>query len=100
MPSDPVAAGHYWFSRPPANCATCHSLEPDVVIVGPSLAGVASRAGSRVAGLSAEQYLRTSILDPGAFVVPGFRDAMARNFGEVLNTDQINDIIAFLMTLE
>lgn len=99
VPTDPVEAGHYWFSRPPANCATCHSLEPDVVIVGPSLAGVATRAASRVAGMSAGEYLRTSILDPGAFVVPGFPDAMARNLGEVLDDQQIADIIAFLESL-
>jgi nitric oxide reductase subunit C len=98
-PTDPVAAGHYWFSRPPANCATCHSLEPDVVIVGPSLAGVATRAASRVPDMSAGEYLRTSILDPGAFVVPGFPDAMARNLGEVLDDQQINDILAFLESL-
>jgi len=98
VPSDPVAAGHYWFTRPPANCATCHSLQPDVVLVGPSLANVGNRAGSRRAGMTAEQYLRQSILDPGAFVVPGFPNAMARNFGEVLNGEQISDLIAFLMT--
>ncbi len=98
VPTDPVQAGRYWFSRPPANCATCHSLQPDVIIVGPSLAGVAERAASRVPGQSAAQYLRASILDPGAFVVPGFPDAMARNFGQVLNDQQINDILAFLMT--
>ncbi len=100
IPTDPVEAGYYWFSRPPANCATCHSLEPGVVIVGPSLAGAATRAESRVAGMSASEYLRTSILDPGAFVVPGFPDAMARNLGEVLDDQQINDILAFLETLE
>lgn len=100
IPTDPVEAGHYWFSRPPANCATCHSLEPDVVIVGPSLDGVATRAASRVPGMSVEEYLRTSILDPGAFVVPGFPDAMARNLGEVLDDRQINDILAFLETLQ
>ena len=38
-------------------CTTCHSLEPDVVIVGPSLAGVASRAGSRVSGLSRNNFV-------------------------------------------
>jgi nitric oxide reductase subunit C len=98
IPTDPAQAGHYWFSRPPANCATCHSLQPDVIIVGPSLAGVAARAASRVPGLSAEQYLRQSILEPGAFVVPGFPDAMARNFGQVLDDQQVSDIIAFLLT--
>ena len=34
-------------------CITCHSLEPDVVIVGPSQAGLATRAQTRVAGVSA-----------------------------------------------
>jgi nitric oxide reductase subunit C len=100
VPSDPVEAGRYWFSRAPANCSTCHSVEPDVVIVGPSLAGIATRAASRVAGQSAEQYIRNSILDPSAFIVPGFPDAMARNLGAALNGDQINQIITFLMTLE
>lgn len=99
IPTEPVAAGRYWFSRPPANCATCHSLEPDVIIVGPSLAGIATRAGTRVAGLSAESYIRQSILSPGDFVVSGFPDAMARNLGDVLNSDQINSLVAFLMTL-
>lgn len=98
--SDPVSVGHYLFSRPPANCATCHSLEPGVVIVGPSLAGIATRAGTRVEGLSAEAYIHQSILTPGAFVVPGFPDAMARNLGDVLNSDQINSLIAFLLTLD
>ena len=39
-------------------CITCHSLEPDVVIVGPSQAGLGTRAGTRVPGQSAEEYIR------------------------------------------
>jgi cytochrome c2 len=100
LPNDPVARGEYWFKRPPAICSTCHSLEPDVRIVGPSLAGIATTAQTRVPGMSAEQYIRDSILRPGDYVVEGFPDAMQRNFGEVLDAQQINDIIAFLMTLE
>ena len=100
LPEDPVERGRYWFSHPPAICSTCHSLEPDVVIVGPSLAGVASRAGTRIAGMTAEQYLRDSIVNPGDYVVEGFPDAMQRNLGDKLSSDQINDIIAFLMTQE
>lgn len=99
LPDDPAARGEYWFKRPPAICATCHALEPDIVIVGPSLAGIASRAASRVPGMDAETYLRDSILDPGAFVVPGFPDAMQRNLGDKLSAAQINDILAFLLTL-
>ncbi len=98
LPDDPVGRGKIWFSQPPAICSTCHSLEPDVIIVGPSLAGVATRAETRLQGLTAEQYLRDSILNPGDFVVPNFPDAMQRNLGDKLSADQINDIIAFLMT--
>jgi len=29
-------------------CSACHSLKPDEKIVGPSLAGVATRAGDRI----------------------------------------------------
>ncbi|MFN8450867.1 MAG: hypothetical protein U0521_20370 [Anaerolineae bacterium] len=87
VPTDPVEAG-ITGSRPPANCATCHSLQPDVVIVGPSLDGVATRAEARVTGMSAGEYLRTSILDPGAFVVPGFPDAMARNLAKSSTTSR------------
>ncbi|MBZ0277164.1 MAG: cytochrome c [Anaerolineae bacterium] len=100
IPDDPVGRGAYWFQRPPAICATCHALQSDVVIVGPSLAGIASRAGTRVPGMSAEEYLRNSILNPSDYVVDGFQDVMVKNFGTQLSADQINDIIAFLMTLE
>ena len=96
--SDPVERGRYLFSNAPAICSTCHSLQPDVVIVGPSLAGVANRAGNRVAGLSAEEYIRNSIVHPSDFIVPGFQDVMQKNFGDVLTSDQINDLIAFLLT--
>ncbi|MBI5670302.1 MAG: c-type cytochrome [Chloroflexi bacterium] len=100
LPAEPAARGEYWFKRPPAICATCHALTPNTVIVGPSLAGIASRAADRVPGMAAEAYLRESILNPGAFVVPGFPDAMQKNLGEHLSAEQINDIIAFLLTLE
>lgn len=92
--------GRELFSGPPGNCSTCHALEPDVVIVGPSLAGVATRAENRVRGQSAAEYLRNSILHPGDFIVPGFPDAMARNLGDMLSGDEINDLIAYLLTLE
>ena len=36
----------------------------DTIIVGPSHAGLANRAGEYEAGVSAEQYLRTSIMEP------------------------------------
>jgi mono/diheme cytochrome c family protein len=40
--------------------------------IGPSLIGLAERAGQRVAELSAAEYVTQSIREPGAFTVPGY----------------------------
>lgn len=98
VPDDPVEAGRYWFSRAPAICSTCHSLEPGVTIVGPSLAGIGTHAADRIEGVSAEQYIRNSILHPGDFLVPGFSNLMQQNFGDLLTAEQINALVAFLLT--
>ena len=51
--------------------------------------------------MSAENYICQSILDPGAFLVPGFSDGvMTQNFRETLNDQQLADVIAYLLTLE
>ena len=57
-------------------CVTCHSLEAGKTLVGPSMAGIAGRAGSAVSGQSAEQYLRQSITEPDAFVAKGFQKGL------------------------
>jgi cytochrome c553 len=82
-------------------CITCHSLEPDVVIVGPSQAGLATRAQTRVAGLSAADYIHQSIVEPNAYVVEGFAEGlMYQNYATDLTEDQINDLVAYTLTLE
>jgi cytochrome c2 len=82
-------------------CITCHSLEPDTVLVGPSHAGLAGRAGSYQEGVGAEDYLRASITDPDAHLVEGFTaGVMYQNYGEDLSARDINDLVAYLMTLE
>ena len=102
--SDPVAGkGIYYEAAAGVNagCRICHSLEKDEVIIGPSFYGIATHAGNRVPGLTAEEYLRQSIVEPNAFVVPSFPEGqMIQNFGNILTEEQINDLIAFLMTME
>ena len=61
-----------------AGCQICHSLQPGVQLVGPSLAGVATRAETRVPGLTAEAYLMQSLVDPNAYVVDGFQPGQMR----------------------
>lgn len=80
-------------------CVTCHSLEADVVMVGPSLHGIGSRAGSTVDGESAEEYIKTSIMDPDAHVVDGFdAGTMPIALSDELDDGQVNDLVAFLLT--
>lgn len=81
-------------------CTSCHSLEPGVRGAGPSLANIGAEAGNRVAGMSAEEYLRQSIVEPDAFVVEGFSDIMVDTYGAQLSKQQIDDLIAYLLTLK
>jgi mono/diheme cytochrome c family protein len=82
-------------------CINCHSIEPVQAGSGPSLSGVAGVAGKRVTGQSAEEYLRASILDPNAYIVQGFPPGiMSRRFGDVLTDQQVNDLVAYLLTLK
>src|SRR5262245_12904271 len=63
-------------------CAQCHVLVPDTVVIGPSLAGIATRAGTRLEGYDAQEYIEMSILSPREFVVVGFPDTMPTNFSK------------------
>jgi cytochrome c2 len=83
-----------------AGCRVCHSIKPGERKVGPSLAGIATRAATRVPGMSAEEYIRQSIEDPGAYIVEGFPNAMLPDMAEKLSDQQMEDLIAFLMTLK
>ena len=58
-------------------CRTCHTIgQSGGALRFPDLAGVAGRAGERVPGLSALDYLAQSLYEPDAFVVPGFNPGM------------------------
>jgi cytochrome c2 len=97
-PGDP-AQGKLIFSTV-AGCVACHDVSTGATLVGPSLKGVESRAASRKPGMSASDYLRESILIPNAYVVPGFQPGiMLQTFGQVLTAQQLNDVIAYLLTL-
>lgn len=84
-----------------AGCVTCHSREPGVVLVGPSLANIGNEAVEMVPDMTAEEYLRQSILQPDAFVVGGFpAGTMPKVWGDVLSTQQVDQLIAYLLTLK
>lgn len=81
-------------------CASCHAIEPDVAIVGPSLAGIGTTAGQRIEGMSAPEYLEQAILDPNAYVVAGYESLMPTNFERRLNDRELEALIAYLLVLD
>ena len=84
-----------------AGCAACHSLEPGVVVIGPSLAGIGDRAGEVVAGQSAADYLKESITAPDAHIADGFpASIMPQEYTEELSSEQIDQLVAYMLTLK
>lgn len=84
----------------PNGCSMCHSLDgtEDDRSPSPSWLGISEVAGSRVPGLSATEYLRESIVDPGAYIVEGYRDTMPKSFALLLSEEDIAGLVAFLLT--
>lgn len=82
-------------------CTSCHATTSSrsVFQLGPNLARLGERAGARVPGLSAEEYIHQSILDPTAFFVSGYRPIMPLNFADHFNEQDVADLIAYLLTL-
>lgn len=104
-PGGSVEAGKSLFNEKvigsQAGCVTCHSLEEGVVLIGPSLAQIGAEAGDRVSGQSAEEYLRTSIVEPDQYVVEGFSaGSMPAALSEELSDEQVDNLVAFMMTLK
>ena len=80
-------------------CVTCHSMDDGVILVGPSLSGLAERAPTRVPGLTAAEYIRQSIVAPDAFVVTGFDPGqMVGDWGQVLSAAQIDSLVELLLS--
>lgn len=91
-PAGDPAAGEELFAT---NCSACHAEEDGA---GPPLAGIGERAATRVDGMSAEEYLHESIVDPAAYVVEGFAPIMPKDYADKLSEEEITDLIAYLLT--
>lgn len=83
-------------------CIDCHN---DAVggesPTGQNLSNIGNRAGTVVPGQSAIDYMRASILQPDAHLSGGFQEGiMPRTYAELLTEQDINDLIAYMLTLK
>jgi nitric oxide reductase subunit C len=90
-------------------CAGCHistNSGPAWLATG-SDPGIGTRAATRFGqpdytgqATTAEQYLLESIVQPAAFLLPGYAVQMPNNYGETLTAQDAADLIAYLLTLK
>ncbi len=92
-------------------CNTCHLVDSPDVKVGPSLQEVAGHGAEHAheQGEDIATYLRTSIVNPNAYLVPNQGASvfsvngvslMYQEYAKHLSEQQINDLVAYLMTLK
>jgi len=110
--TDPVALGEVLFKTAPPGCFGCHSLQQGVVLVGPPLAGLATRTQATLSSpeykgnaKTLDDYIRESILQPDAYLVPGATFSAGGHsvmppFGSVLKPEEIDHLVAYLATFK
>jgi nitric oxide reductase subunit C len=107
------ARGEVLYRTSPPGCFACHSTTPGVKLAGPSLGGIATRAAQLVQtpqyrgkAKDAAGYIRESIVEPNAHIIedPMFaangQSFMPANLGRELSDEQLQDLVAYLLTLK
>ncbi len=82
-----------------AGCISCHSLDGSK-LVGPTMKGIGTRAGKEVQGESADLYIRNSILEPNAHAPSGYAVGVMPGYKGVVSDAQLNDLVAYLLSLK
>lgn len=105
-PGDATRGREIAFARERGNCIVCHAMPaPDERLhgdVGPSLKGVAARLteGQMRLRLVDERRLNPSSLMPSYYRTDGLKRVAAAYAGRtVLTAEEIEDVLAYLMTL-
>jgi mono/diheme cytochrome c family protein len=96
--TEPIARGRQVYQA--LRCASCH--EPNLFgqRIGPPLDHIGTIAATRRPGMSASDYIRESILDPAAYLVPGYQDSMPRGLGRDLSPTDLDALVAYLASLK
>ncbi len=110
---NPIALGERVFRTATPACTACHSTAPGVNMAGPTLAGVKGRTEALLASADYKGkakdvagYLRESVVEPSAHLVPGpmysadGTSFMPTTYGKDLTPEQVDQLVAYLMSLK
>jgi len=95
-------------------CGSCHDISrpwpggdicPNLGNIATEAARIVRQAEYHGRATDAAGYIRESIVDPNAYIVPGptYRQAdgqsvMPKTFGQTLSATELDDLVAFLLT--
>lgn len=82
-------------------CAACHTVD-GTPRIGPSWLGVAGSERTLSDGtvvVADSAYLRNSILDPSSQLVEGYDDAMPKGLGDLISSEDLEALVAYMESL-
>ena len=92
--TEPYARGRQLYRK--LDCGRCHFIDGQGGRIAPDLTHVGTVADTRKPGATDEQYIRESIVSPGAYIVPGFTDVMPRGLARNLSPKDLDALVLFL----
>ena len=97
---DPVERGSALFYS--KGCVGCHSIQdkgitPDFA-PGPDLSDIQTTAADRVTGQSARKYILDSIVNPEAYVVPGWSGVFVRMPRTPMTSAEAGALVDYLLS--
>jgi cytochrome c551/c552 len=78
-------------------CGGCHTFKPANATgtVGPDLDNLKAEAAKANRG-PLTQFIHESIVNPSAYIEPGYPDAMPHIFGTQIPANQLNQLVQYL----
>jgi mono/diheme cytochrome c family protein len=79
-------------------CVGCHNAGFGGGATGPNLSHIGTEGATMKPGMDAAAYIKESILQPNAFIVPGYPSGlMPTTFGTTLTPQEVDSLVAFLL---
>lgn len=91
--------GKALFNNAKAGCFLCHTVAGSGGTRGPDLSHIGTVAENRKPGMSADDYLKESLLEPSTYVVPPFENIMPP-IAQNLSSEELSDLLAYLKGLK